>query len=136
MSELTPEKKTGPTSEEKKEPDLQAGDLAQMDSRITNGVGDVQRAALRADFSLWSTLGIGFSYIATPLSIGTFMAFSLSAGGSPYFFYGYVACMVFNTLVVMSLAEIAAFAPHTSGAQRSPFRAYLVNRVRTNLLDC
>lgn len=95
------------------------GDASQLDETrygsVDVGVGEVQRAALRQDFNLWSTLGIGFSYIATPLSIGTFMAFSLSAGGSPYFFYGYVACIFFNTLVVMSLAEMAAFAPHTSG---------------------
>ncbi|KAK5064839.1 hypothetical protein LTR84_000673 [Exophiala bonariae] len=77
--------------------------------------GQVLETALHQDFSLWSTLGIGFSYIATPLSIGTFLAFSLSAGGSPYFFYGYIVCFFFQTLVVLSLAEIAAFLPHTSG---------------------
>ncbi|KIW16832.1 hypothetical protein PV08_04022 [Exophiala spinifera] len=82
--------------------------------------GEVRETVLLRDFNLWSTLGIGFSYIATPLSVGTYLAFSLSAGGSPYFFYGYVVCFVFQTLVVLSLAEIAGFLPHTSGRQPKP----------------
>lgn len=77
--------------------------------------GQVRESAFKQDFNLWSTLGIGFSYVATPLSIGTYLAFSLSAGGSPFFFYTYLVCFFFNFLVALSLAEIAAILPHTSG---------------------
>ena len=77
--------------------------------------GEVQVSRLKQDFNLFSTLGIAFSYIATPLSIGSYLAFSLIAGGSPYFFYGYITAFFMNTLVALSLAEMAGFLPHTSG---------------------
>jgi hypothetical protein len=77
--------------------------------------GSVQTVRLEQTFNLWSTLGIAFSFIATPLSIGSYLVFSLSAGGSPYFVWGYVVSFVMNTLIAVSLAEIAGFLPHTSG---------------------
>jgi choline transport protein len=96
---------------------VHAGDMGDLNTVTSHGIGEVrvQQAAMHSEFNLWSTLGIGFSYIATPLSIGTFLVYSLAAGGSAYFFWGYVVCFVFQTLVVLSLAEMAGFAPHTSG---------------------
>lgn len=95
--------------------------MAELRNTASYGVGElrVQQAAMQQEFNLWSTLGIGFSYIATPLSIGSFLVYSLAAGGSAYFFWGYVVCFIFQTLVVLSLAEIAGFAPHTSGKKRA-----------------
>lgn len=70
---------------------------------------------LLQQFNLWSTLGAAFSFIATPLSIGTFLVFSLAAGGSSYFFWEYIVVCILNSLVAVSLAEMAGFLPHTSG---------------------
>lgn len=91
--------------------------------RQSFGVGDAveyQSGQLDKDFNLLSTLGIAFSYIATPLSIGTYLVLSVGAGGSPYFFYGYLTAFVCNTLVALSLAEMAAFLPHSSGKWQKP----------------
>ena len=95
----------------------QIDEMAKTNGVPSDRVGEVlvQHAAMHQEFNLWSTLGIGFSYIATPLSIGSFLVYSLAAGGSAYFFWGYVVCFIFQTLVVISMAEIAGFAPHTSG---------------------
>lgn len=83
------------------------------------GAGHVHVSELHQTFNLWSTLGVAFSYIATPLSIGSYLAFSLSAGGSPFFFYGYLASFILNTMIALSLCEMAGFLPHTSG-RRDP----------------
>ncbi|KAH7007493.1 putative amino acid transporter [Ilyonectria destructans] len=77
--------------------------------------GEVQDVKLNQNFNIWSTLGVTFSFVATPLSIGSFLSFSLSAGGSAYFLYGYITAFFFNTLVALSLAEMAGFLPHPSG---------------------
>ncbi|KAL6241632.1 hypothetical protein RBB50_011413 [Rhinocladiella similis] len=90
--------------------------VSQSERRVeTTTFGKVQASALKQDFNLWSTLGVAFSYIATPLSIITYLAFSLVAGGSPYFFYSYITVFFFNSLVALSLAEMAGFLPHASG---------------------
>ncbi|KAI1341303.1 putative choline and nitrogen mustard permease [Xylariaceae sp. FL0016] len=66
-------------------------------------------------FSLWSTIGISYSTMATPLSIGTYMAFSIGVGGSPVFIFGYIVSILFQFLVCLSLAEMARLFPHSTG---------------------
>ena len=94
---------------------LEKTSMERIDTVQSLRIGEIHASELRQDFNLWSTLGIAFSYIATPLSIGSYLAFSLSAGGSPYFFYGYVLVFFMNTLVALSLCEMAGFLPHTAG---------------------
>ena len=91
--------------------------MTKVDSIV---VGHVHASELKQDFNLWSTLGVAFSFIATPLSIGSYLAFSLGAGGSPYFFYGYLVAFTMHTLIATSLCEMAGFLPHTSGKEVRP----------------
>lgn len=78
---------------------------------------------LEQPFNLWSTLGIQFSITATPLSIGTYLSVSISSGGGPVFFFGYIVAVALNLLVCASLAEIAAVHPHASGKPTPRTRA-------------
>ena len=71
--------------------------------------------ARRQHFSLWSTVGINYTSINTPLSIGTYMAFSIGVGGSPVYIFGYILAVSFQFLLCVSLAELAAAFPHSTG---------------------
>ncbi|KAJ5108252.1 amino acid transporter [Penicillium angulare] len=66
-------------------------------------------------FNLWSTLGINYSAIGTPLSIGTYLSFSFALGGSPAYIYGYLVAGFMQIIVCLSLSELAAAYPHSSG---------------------
>lgn len=76
--------------------------------------GDVVQLQ-RQHFNLWATLGINYSSIGTPLSIGTYLAFNIGVGGSPVYIYGYIVGAIFQLLVCASLAELAAAFPHSTG---------------------
>jgi choline transport protein len=69
-------------------------------------------------FNLWSCLGINYSTIATPLSIGTYLAFNIGVGGSPVYIFGYLVATIFQIIVCISLAEMAAAFPHSTGECR------------------
>lgn len=83
-------------------------------------VGHVQdletNSPLQKSFSLWSALGLQYSLTSTPLAVGTYLASVIGVGGSPVFIFGYVLAVGCNLCVCVSLAEIAAVYPHTSGA--------------------
>jgi choline transport protein len=71
-------------------------------------------------FNLWSTLGINYSTIGTPLSIGCYLAFNIGIGGSPVYIYGYIVSSLFQVVVCVSLAELAAAFPHSTGRLHKP----------------
>lgn len=81
--------------------------------------GEVEELRSR-HFNLWSTLGINFSTIGTPLSIGTYLAFTIGVGGSPAYIYGYITTCLFQIMVCICLAELAATFPHSSGMSTKP----------------
>jgi hypothetical protein len=76
---------------------------------------NVELRELMARFSIWSTIGIQFSITATPLAVGSYLAFVQGVGGYPFFVYGFIAVAVFQLILCVSMAEIAAVYPHTSG---------------------
>ncbi|KAH8587124.1 putative choline and nitrogen mustard permease [Bisporella sp. PMI_857] len=69
----------------------------------------------KTHFNLWSTLGMSYTVVGTPLTIGTYLAFGIGVGGSPVFFYGYIVATLFQIIICISLAEMAAVFPHSSG---------------------
>ncbi|KAF2027270.1 putative choline and nitrogen mustard permease [Setomelanomma holmii] len=71
--------------------------------------------APKESFNIWSSLGFQYSLTATPLAIGTYLASVIGVGGSPVFIYGYLLAVLCNLCVCVSLAEVAAVYPHTSG---------------------
>lgn len=70
---------------------------------------------LKKSFNLWNTLAIQCSITSTPLAIGTYLAVVIGVGGSPVFFFGYLLSCVMGLIVCISLCEIAAVLPHSSG---------------------
>lgn len=100
--------------------------LAYDDKIITNphhqpdvDIGAVHEVELqyapKESFNLWSSLGLQYSLTATPLAVGTYLASVVGVGGSPVFIYGYIFAVLCNLCVCVSLAEIAAVYPHSSG---------------------
>jgi hypothetical protein len=81
-------------------------------------VQDVDVHAPKESFSLWSSLGLQYSLTATPLAIASYLASVVGVGGSPVFIYGYVFSILCNLCVCVSLAEVAAVYPHTSGMHK------------------
>ncbi|KAH0847574.1 hypothetical protein AYO21_01476 [Fonsecaea monophora] len=77
--------------------------------------GTVELAELKERFNVWSTIGMAYALIATPLGIGSYLVFTLGVGGSPYFIYGYIFVAIMQLAVCSSLAEISAVFPHASG---------------------
>ncbi|KAF2815115.1 putative choline and nitrogen mustard permease [Mytilinidion resinicola] len=71
--------------------------------------------ALNESFSLWSSLGLQYSLTSTPLAVGSYLASVIGVGGSPTFIFGYIFAVGCNLCVCLSLAEIAAVYPHSSG---------------------
>ncbi|KAI5461029.1 putative choline and nitrogen mustard permease [Mariannaea sp. PMI_226] len=67
------------------------------------------------NFNLWSTIGINYSTIGTPLSVGTYLAFNIGVGGSPVYIFGYILATVFQMFICVSLAEMAGAYPHSTG---------------------
>lgn len=82
-------------------------------------VGEVQEVnephVLHESFSLWSSMGLQYSLTSTPLAVGAYLGSVIGVGGSPVFIYGYILAVLCNLCVCVSLAEIAAVYPHTSG---------------------
>lgn len=75
----------------------------------------VEARELRSRFSVLSAIGIQFSITATPLAVGSYLTFTLGAGGSPFFFYAFLVAAIGQMLVCTSMAEIASVFPHASG---------------------
>lgn len=76
---------------------------------------NVEARELRSRFSVLAAIGIQYSITGTPLAIGSYLAFILGAGGSPFFFYAFLVASVGQLLVCTSLSEIASVYPHASG---------------------
>lgn len=70
---------------------------------------------LRTRFSIWSTIGVNFSLLATPMSVITYISLITGVGGSPFFIYCYITAAIGQLLVCTSMAEVAACFPHVSG---------------------
>lgn len=87
----------------------------------------------RSHFSVLTAIGINYSLIGTPLTIGTYLAFSSGVGGSPVYIFGYIVALIFQLLVCVSLAELAAALPHPSGmwSQRSGLDSHASPRLST-----
>ncbi|KAJ5376424.1 hypothetical protein N7509_013310 [Penicillium cosmopolitanum] len=69
----------------------------------------------RNRFNIWSTIGIQFSVIAPPLAIASYTTLITGVGGSAFYFWGFLVAAIGQTLVAISLAELASAYPHTSG---------------------
>ncbi|KAG7411425.1 Choline transport protein [Fusarium oxysporum f. sp. rapae] len=78
-------------------------------------MGEYEVPELKPRFSVLAAIGIQYSISAAPLAVGGYLAFILGLGGSPYFFYGFLVAAAGQTLICISLAEIAAVYPHVSG---------------------
>lgn len=91
---------------------------SEQDSRDME-VGDMQEVdvnkPLQDSFNIWSALGLQYSMNSTPLAVGIFLASVIGVGGSPVFIFGYIFAVGCNMCICVSLAEIAAVYPHTSG---------------------
>ncbi|CAG9988311.1 unnamed protein product [Clonostachys byssicola] len=75
--------------------------------------GTCEEIALKERFSLLSTIGIQFSLAAAPLAIGSYANVVQGIGGGPFLFWGTLVACVFQTLVCLSVAELASSFPHT-----------------------
>src|ERR1700744_888096 len=82
---------------------------------VEESVGSDAAEERKNHFNLWAALGINYSTIATPLAIGTYLAFNIGVGGSPVFIFGYLVATTFQIIVCISLAEMAAAFPHSTG---------------------
>ncbi|KAE8397501.1 amino acid/polyamine transporter I [Aspergillus pseudonomiae] len=67
------------------------------------------------DTSGFVTIGIQFSVTAPPLAIASYTTLITGVGGSPFYFWGFLVAVLGQTLVAVSLAELASAYPHTSG---------------------
>ncbi|KAK5051034.1 hypothetical protein LTR84_003593 [Exophiala bonariae] len=75
----------------------------------------VEARELRPRFSVLSAIGIQFSISATPLAVGSYIVFTLGAGGSPFFFYAFLVAALGQLIICTCMAEIASVFPHASG---------------------
>jgi amino acid transporter len=66
-------------------------------------------------FGLWSTLGLSFSIMSTPISIASALILSVGVGGSPVYIFAYCVAFIFQVFVCLSLAEMTGAFPHPSG---------------------
>jgi len=66
-------------------------------------------------FGLWSTLGLSYSIMNTPISLASTLILSVGVGGSPVYIFAYCIAFVFQVIVCVSLAEMAGAFPHPSG---------------------
>lgn len=73
------------------------------------------KTELTESFNIWSALGLQYSLTSTPLAVGSYLASVIGVGGSPTFVFGYIFAVACNLCICVSLAEIAAVHPHTSG---------------------
>lgn len=89
--------------------DMEVGDMQDVDAN----------KPLQESFSIWSALGLQYSLTSTPLAVGTYLASVIGVGGSPVFIFGYIFAVGCNLCICVSLAEIAAVYPHTSGKSDS-----------------
>ncbi|KAJ5631419.1 amino acid transporter [Penicillium longicatenatum] len=66
-------------------------------------------------FGLWSTLGLSYSIMNTPIAIASALILSVGVGGSPVYIFAYCVAFIFQVIVCLSLAEMAGAFPHPSG---------------------
>ncbi|KAI1390870.1 amino acid/polyamine transporter I [Hypoxylon trugodes] len=66
-------------------------------------------------FSIWSTIGIQFAVAAAPVAVTGYSSLIPGAGGSTYFFWGYIVAIAGQLIIALSLAELASALPHASG---------------------
>ena len=107
------------------EKNLEKADSPRTTSVVDVSTGDVQEAPVK-HFNLWSTLGIAFSLTSTPIAIGTYLSVIIGVGGSPVFFFGYLLAGSMDLLVCLSLAEMAAVLPNSSGKLFSIFSIFFI----------
>lgn len=83
-----------------------------------------EQRVLKERFSVWSTIGIQYSIIATPLAVGSYLTFIIGLGGSPFFIYSYIVAAIGQLMLCLSMAEIAAVYPHVSGNKFPPWQFF------------
>ncbi|CDK29505.1 unnamed protein product [Kuraishia capsulata CBS 1993] len=69
---------------------------------------------LERNFDIWGVVGVVYSSIATPLTLGTYLSTVIGVGGAPFFFYSYLFTGFFCLLTAYSIAEMASVNPHSS----------------------
>jgi choline transport protein len=84
----------------------------------------VEARELRSRFSVLSAIGIQFSITGTPLAVGSYIVFTLGAGGSPFFFYAFLVAAAGQLILCTCMAEIASVFPHASGKCAFVFSIY------------
>lgn len=115
-SELTTLTGSSPFSKEKSVMEGAEADVP-LEKVSTTGVGETHAVTELDDerFSLWSVLGVQYTTSCSPIAILGFMQFTLSSGGSPYFFWCFLVVGVLQGLVVLSFAELGSAFPHVAG---------------------
>ncbi|CDK28017.1 unnamed protein product [Kuraishia capsulata CBS 1993] len=87
--------------------DTEEGEIARIDE--LHG-----KEGLERNFDVWSVVGIVYSSIATPLTLGTYLSTVIGVGGAPFFFYSYLFTGFFCLLIAYSISEMASVNPHSS----------------------
>lgn len=92
-------------------------DLSPEGSPVPHASSDIGAGTTKASkpFSVWSTLGVAYSITSTPLAIGTYLSVAIGVGGSPVFVFAYLVSVIMSMCICVSLAEMAAIMPHSSG---------------------
>jgi len=89
--------------------------LTQINS-IRDGELTLQKSHLETTrFGIFSCIAIQFATTAPPLAIALYSGLITAAGGSPYFFWGFIVAWIGQMFMAMSLAEISSSYPQTTG---------------------
>ncbi|CDK25297.1 unnamed protein product [Kuraishia capsulata CBS 1993] len=88
-------------------PDSETGEALKIQDSVIEG-------ALEKNFDIWGIVGIVYSSIGTPITLGTYLSTVIGVGGAPFFFYAYLFAGVFCLLTAYSMSEMASVNPHSS----------------------
>lgn len=108
-NEVTPYGKSGsysPQTEEFAAPDTsEAARLAELG----------YKAELPRNLSLVTVLGLSFSIIGAPVGLSTSISFSLTNGGAPTYFFGWIMLSAVTLAMAASLGELCSVWPTSGG---------------------
>lgn len=111
-SNLSPAVTTHDGAQEDKKFDI---NLNQIQS-VREGGLVLERSHLKSTrFGIFSCLAIQFATTAPPLAISLYSGLITGAGGSPFFFWGFIVAFIGQLFMAMSLAEISSSYPQTTG---------------------
>ena len=66
-------------------------------------------------FDMFSCIAIQYAATLPPLSVALYASLITAAGGSSFYFWGYLGGFVGQMFMALSLAEISSCFPHSSG---------------------